>query len=339
MKAAVYRGNQRLEIEDIPKPEPGPGQVLVKVKYCAICGSDVHRFQHDMLNPGVVLGHEYCGTIAETGVGVNSRHVGDRVVGGGGTPPPGNPPSLAAAPRYTARELGFTPAASWGGYAEYVLMDAWRPLPVPDSVTDETACLTEPCAISMHAIRLSHLKVGDNVAIVGAGPIGLLAQQIVNAAGAGRVYVSDPSPGRRDAALRFGADRVLDPTREDVVAELVDETSGLGPDIVLECAGGRGSLQQSLSMVRRAGQVVVVSLAWEEDPVLTVDWVGREIEMKTAYGSSPAEWQMCVRLMEQGKIVSGAMVPEESIVPLDDIQAAFESLIRPQHQVQIVIAP
>jgi (R,R)-butanediol dehydrogenase/meso-butanediol dehydrogenase/diacetyl reductase len=339
MKAAVYKGKQRLVVEEVPTPSPGPGQVLVKVRYCAVCGSDVHRFQHDMLKPGAILGHEYSGVITAVGEGVEEWKVGDRVVGGGGTPPPDAPSRLSDSPRYTARTVGFSPISFWGGYAEYVLLDAWRPLPMPDTVTDETAALTEPCAIAVHGVRLSKLKVGDKAAIIGAGPIGLLTLQTVKAAGAREVYVSEPSPARREAAKQLGADHVLDPINEDIVAKLVEQTDGLGPDVVFECAGARNTLQQSLEMVRRSGQVLVVSLAWEDDPVLTVEWVGREVEMKTAYGSEPRDWQISLDLMEQGKVQAGPMVPADSYVPLDEIQEAFESLLQPDAAVQLLIVP
>jgi (R,R)-butanediol dehydrogenase/meso-butanediol dehydrogenase/diacetyl reductase len=292
-----------------------------------------------MLKPGAILGHEYSGTITVVGEGVDRWKVGDRVVGGGGTPPPDAPSRLAASPRYTARTVGFSPIDFWGGYAEYVLLDAWRPLPIPDTVTDETVALTEPCAIAVHGVRLSRLKVGDKVAIIGAGPIGLLTLQTVKAAGAGEVYVSEPSPARREAAKLLGADHVLDPMNEDVVARLVERTGGIGPDVVFECAGARNTLQQSLEMVRRSGQVLVVSLAWEEDPVLTVEWVGREIDMKTAYGSEPRDWRISLDLMEQGKVQAGPMVPPDSYVPLDGIQQAFESLLQPDAAVQLMIVP
>lgn len=292
-----------------------------------------------MLKPSTILGHEYSGVITAVGEGVEEWKVGDRVVGGGGTSPSGTPSRLSASPRYTARMLGFSPIAFWGGYAEYVLLDAWKPLPIPDTVTDETVALTEPCAIAVHGVRLSKLKVGDKVAIIGAGPIGLLTLQTVKAAGAGEVYVSEPSPARREAAKQLGADHVLDPINEDVVAKLVEQTGGIGPDVVFECAGARNTLQQSLAMVRRTGQVLVVSLAWKDDPVLTVEWVGREIEMKTAYGSKPRDWEISLNLMKQDKVQAGPMVPTDSYVPLDGIQEAFESLLQPDATVQLLIVP
>jgi (R,R)-butanediol dehydrogenase/meso-butanediol dehydrogenase/diacetyl reductase len=292
-----------------------------------------------MLRPGHILGHEFCGTVAEVGKGVGGWKADDRVIGGGGTPPSGVPQRISAAPRYSAKTVGLGDVTSWGGYAEYVAMDAWRLLPTPDNVSDETATLAEPLSVAVHTVRLSRLHVGDRVAILGAGAIGLLMLQVVQASGAGRLYVSEPAPARQKAARQLGVDHVLDPAREDVVAALVKETDGLGPDIIFDCAGASGTLQQSLEAVRRQGQVVAVSLNWKPDPVLTVEWVGREVELKAAYGASPEDWRIGVDLMRKGRIDSKPLLPPGSIVPLDAIQDAFMSLLKPSQQVQLVVAP
>ena len=107
MKAAVYKGDRRFEIEDLPTPEPEAGQVLMKVHFCAICGTDVHAFMYDIAPPGTVLGHEFCGTVAAVGPGVSRWREGDRVIGGGGTPPPGMEPPTRSEPRYNYRTMGF----------------------------------------------------------------------------------------------------------------------------------------------------------------------------------------------------------------------------------------
>ena len=338
MKAAVFKGKGSLAVEEVPTPTVGPGQVLVKVKYCAICGSDVHRgFIFGMMTPGTVMGHEYCGTIAQVGEGVTQWKVGDRVVGGGGTPAPGAFPRLSATARYSARQLGFMASGTMGGFAEYVLIDAWRPLPIPTGVSDEAAALAEPCTVAVHAVRLSQIKLGDSVAVIGAGPIGLFVLQCARAAGATRVYVSEPAPARVRAALELGADQVLDPTQVNVVEEMLKLTEGLGPDLVFECAGAPSTLQQALEMVRRSGRVIMVSLAWEETPTLPVEWVGREVELKCSYGATPQEWRTSLELMRQGKVRVEPMIGPNDYVSLANIQQAFEALVRPSDHIQIMV--
>jgi len=336
MKAAVYVSQGHLEVREIPTPKPGPGQVLVRVKYCAICGSDAHRFRDGVMIEGGIMGHEYSGTIVQVGPGVTRWHEGDRVIGGGGTPPPGTPPHPSLAPRFSYRDYSLVMQPP-GGFAEYVLLDEWRPLSIPDGVSDETACLTEPCSVAVRATRLSGIRLMDRVAVIGAGPIGLLCIQTARAAGARSIFVSEPVPLRREAALKMGADMVMAPLATDVVKEMVALTDGIGPDVVFETAGAGPSLQQSLEMARRDGTVVAAGVAWHPVPVTSGDWFGREVRMKAIYGSLPPEWQYSLEMMKAGKINIQPMLTGNAFVPLDDIQAAFEGLLSPKEEIQVII--
>ena len=338
MKAAVYKGAQRFEIEEIPTPSPGPGQILMRVRYCAICGTDVHAFLYDIAPPGTVMGHEYCGTVAAVGPQVTGWKEGDRVVGGGGTPPSGQEPARNAEARYNYRTMGFTSGRVMA-YAEYILLDEWQPVPMPDGVSDEAGALCEPCAITVHATRLSQLRLGDSVAILGAGPIGLLCLQVVKAAGAGQVFVSEPAPARRQAALELGGDAVIDPTSDDAVSEIVSLTGGVGPDVVFECAAARSTLDDALTLVRRGGQVMLVALAWEPTPLLPVDWAAREVKLQTSFGSTPDDWRIALDLIESGKVRMEPMLSETDYVSLEGIQEAFEALVKPTSQLQMVVKP
>ena len=337
MKAAVYKGGRTLAVEDVPTPEPGPAEVLVKVKYSAICGTDVHAFLYDVPPPGTVMGHEYCGTVARLGPGVTRWRKGDGVVGGGGTPPPGMEPAQRVAPRYDYRAEGYVHRMR--AYAEYVIMDEWLPIPVPDGVSDEAAALCEPCAVAVHVVRQSRLSLGDSVAILGAGPIGLFCCQVARAAGARKVIVAEPAAVRAAAAMTLGADHVIDPEHDDVVAKAVELTDGVGPDVVFDCAGARSTLDQALTMVRRNGQVMLVSVVWEETPLVPADWMAREVSMQTSFGQTPEDWTMALDLLQSGRVTVGPMLSEEQIIPLDQIQHAFETLIKPTTQLQMVIKP
>ena len=336
MKAAVYKGNQQLSVEEIPTPEPGPGQVLIRVKYCAICGTDVHGFLYDVVPPGTVMGHEYCGTVARLGPGVSGWKEGDRVVGGGGMPPPGAAPAPNADPRYSFRTMGFA-SRPLRAYAEYVLMEEWEPVRIPQGVSDEAAALCEPCAVTVHAVRMSQLRLGDPVAVLGAGPIGLLCIQTARAAGAGAVFVSEPAAARREAALKLGAEAVIDPTKEDVVSGMVSATGGLGPQVVFDCAGARSTLDEALSMVRRSGQVVLIALSWEQTSVLPVDWAAREVSLQTSFASTPEDWRVALELIKSGKVTMDPLLSDADFIEMEDIQRAFEALIKPTTQLQMVV--
>jgi threonine dehydrogenase-like Zn-dependent dehydrogenase len=178
------------------------------------------------------------------------------------------------------------------------------------------------------------------VAVVGAGPVGLLCVQVAKAAGAGPVYVSEPAPARARAALESGAAAVVDPMREDPVERIVQLTGGLGPSVVFECAAAEQTLQQSLDMVCPGGQVVVVSLAWRPQWVLSADWITREAELKVSYGSKRSEeWLMALDLMRRGLVRWEALINESCFVPLDRTHEAFEELTRPSTQLQLVVCP
>ncbi len=338
MKAAVYKGKQRLAVENIPTPEPEPNQVLVRVKYCAICGTDVHAFLYDIAPPGTVMGHEYCGTVVQAGRNVSRWKEGDRVVGGGGMPPAGLNVGIRSNPRFNYRTMGFA-STRLRAYAEYVLMEEWEPIPIPDGVTDEQASLCEPCSVTVHAVRLSQLKLGDTVAVLGAGPIGLFCMQTARAAGASAVFVSEPAPARADAARQLGADAVINPLKEDAIERIVSLTGGQGPDVVFECAAAKGTLDQAFNLVRREGQVVLIALAWEPTGVLPVDWAAREVKFQASFGSRPEDWRISLDLMKKGLVKTGPLLSNTSFIPLDGIQAAFDALVRPSTQVQMVVRP
>ena len=191
----------------------------------------------------------------------------------------------------------------------------------------------------MHAVRKSELRLGDPVTVLGAGPIGLFCLQAAKAAGAGPVYVSEPAPARSRAALDLGADAVVDPTKEDVVDRMVTLTDGIGPQIVFDCAGAKSTLHQALSIVRRHGQVMLVALAWENTSVLPVDWMAREVRLQSSWASRPKDWRIALDLIRSGKINIQPMVSEAGFIPLEGIQRAFEALVKPSVELQMVVSP
>ncbi len=336
MQAAVYKGKQRLSVENVPTPEPGEGEVLVRVSLCAICGTDVHGWLYDAVPVGAVLGHEFSGTIAALGPGVSGWKEGDRVMGGGGEAPAGQDLTSRTDPQFNFRATGFH-GRPMRAYAEYAVLPEWEPLAIPDGVSDEAAALAEPCSVGVRAVRLSQLRLGDKVAVLGAGPIGMMTLQAARAAGAGAVYVSEPSEARRATALGLGADAVVDPGSQDVVARVLELTDGVGPHIVFDCAGIGPTLDHAFSMVKREGQVVLVALAWEPTPVTSVDWMGKEVRLQTSFGGRPEDWKIALDLLRTGKISVEPMLSETDFIPLSEIQNAFEALVKPSTQLQMVV--
>jgi (R,R)-butanediol dehydrogenase/meso-butanediol dehydrogenase/diacetyl reductase len=232
--------------------------------------------------------------------------------------------------------MGFSTNTRTRGYADYTVLDDWAPLLIPDGVPDEAAALTEPCSVAVHAVRRSSLKLGDTVGVFGAGPIGLLVTQAARAAGA-QVIVSEPAPGRSEAAMAVGAKTVIDPFEQDPVERMVELTNGSGPNVVFDCAGLKNTLQQAFDAVRREGQVVLVAVPWEPMPLLPAEWMAREIDFRSSWGGSPEDWQISLDLLASGKISASSLMSDTSIITLDQIQNSFEALMSPTTQLQTII--
>ena len=340
MRQAVYQGGGRFEIRDVPTPEPGPGEVLVEVEYCGICGTDVHGVMFDTVPPGSVLGHEFTGTIAAVGAGAGDWRVGDPVVGGGGTPPPGATDPFADDPRFNFRTMGWAATTVYdGAYAEYTMMEAWKPVRRPEGLSAADAAFAEPLTTAIGAVRQSGIRLGDSVGVLGAGPIGLLCMQAARLAGASEVIVSEPAPARAAAARALGADSVVDPTEVDAEEAMVELTGGLGPDLVFECAGARDTLHQALSIVRRGGRVALVALCWEPTEVLPVDWISRDIQLVTSLWHHPRHWAIALDLLSRGLVRTGPMLAAGSEVSLDGIQEAFDGLMSPTGEIKLLVRP
>ena len=334
MKAAVYKTKNMLVVEDVPDPAPGEGEILMQTSYCAICGSDLHRYAYGMMRPGTIMGHEFSGVVAAVGKGVDGFVVGERVTRAGGKVDPGRDlPNLP--PRFSAKERGFMPFKP-GAYAQYLTTPAEKLMKIPDGISDLEASLIEPLTVAVHMLRLSNMRLGDRTVVLGAGPIGLFAQQCAALAGSLDVYVADVNPARLKAADELGARKVFNPARVDLVKAVVALTDGIGADVALECAGARPTLQQALEVVRWGGRVMVVALAWEEVACLPVDWVGREVEMKACYSSLNSEWPIALALMEQKKIATRPMITK--VIGLEEIQPTFQELLQPDNaQVQVIV--
>jgi 2-desacetyl-2-hydroxyethyl bacteriochlorophyllide A dehydrogenase len=262
MKAAVYGGIGQVEVVDVPRPEPGPGEVLIRVGYCGICGSDVEAYQCGMYEPGLIPGHEFAGTLAELGPGVAGWAVGDRVVIDNILPCgeclPCQEGRLDACESLTT--LGVTHD---GALAEYCAVAARALKRLPDEVTLRQGALVEPLAVVLHGMRRSRLKVGDRVLVMGAGPIGLLALQCARLAGARAVAVTEVEPARAALACRLGAAAVLNPVRENVGLALAGLTGGQGPDVVFVCTGAPAPFADAVSLVRKGGQICLLGMCPE----------------------------------------------------------------------------
>jgi threonine dehydrogenase-like Zn-dependent dehydrogenase len=232
-RCAVWTGGRDFRIEERPLPEPGPGQVRVRVHACGVCMTEVHTIegQFGQPTPPRVLGHEWGGVVEALGPGVSGVEVGRPVA-----------------------------CAGQSGFSERALVAADRVFPIPPGVALEEAAFVEPLVCCVAAVQNARLAVGASVLITGAGPMGLMLVQLARRGGAARVLVSEPSQPRRELALRLGADRAVDPKAEPLAEAVGAFTGGRGVDAALETAGHPAPLNDCLGAVAEGGTVVIVGV-------------------------------------------------------------------------------
>lgn len=266
MRAAVFVGKDKIELREVPRPKPGPGEALVKVTLTTICGTDVHILKGEYpVKPGLVVGHEPVGRIEALGPGVKGYEKGDRVIVGAITPCGQCRACLSNDGAQCSHGGGaFEPIGGWrfgntidGCQAEYVLVpDAQANLAkIPDGLTDEEVLLCpDIMSTGISAAESGHVRVGDAVAVFAQGPIGLCATAGARLCGASLVIGVESVPKRMEMSKRMGADVVLDPKQQDVIAEIKRLTGG-GVDVAIEALGRQETFESCLRSVRAGGVV------------------------------------------------------------------------------------
>jgi 2-desacetyl-2-hydroxyethyl bacteriochlorophyllide A dehydrogenase len=309
MKAAVMRGAGQVEVIEMPRPEPGPGEVLIRVGYCGICGSDLEAFHIGMYEPGLVFGHEFAGTLAELGPGVATWQVGDRVVVSDAIPCGRCAPCLEG--RLDAcEELTMIGVTHDGAMAEYAVIAARGLHRLPQEVSLRRGALVEPLSVALHGVRRSRLKAGDRVLIMGAGPIGLLTLQCALLAGARLAVVTEVDPVRAAMADRLGASAVLDPGRDNVGVALSHLTGGQGPEVVYICTGAPTPYSDAVSLVRKGGQIFVLGLCVEPVAADLFTVVMNDLRIEGSLAGR-AEVASAIDLIAQGRVDVETLISHE----------------------------
>ncbi|ARV80157.1 2,3-butanediol dehydrogenase [Mycobacterium sp. 050128] len=327
MRAAVYHGSEDVRIEELPDPAPRAGEVAIEVARAGICGTDLHEYTAGPMHaaPGVIMGHEYSGTVVGIGPGVHDFTEGDRVCGVGvfGCGECGPCKQGAEALCATVGFIGFNVN---GALARYVSLPTKALFHIPDEVSLVEAAVVEPIASAYHAVRRSRLTAGETVFIAGAGPIGLALAQFSHAQGASQIIVTEISPTRRAAAQQSGATRVIDPLLEDAAEMVRTLTDGHGVDVSFDAAGVQPALDATLGVLRPRGRLVVVAI-WEAPA--NVD-INRNIMREAEIGFSfcyEAQWQVpeILSLIAKRAIYPDQLVTDE--IPMDAVVSqGFEEL-------------
>jgi len=330
MKAAVMKGPRQLVVEEVPKPKPAKEQVLVKMRYCGICGSDLHYYESEHTPPGSIMGHEWVGEVVSKGAGTTKWSVGDRVW----------PGVLHSSGWKWRPEYGWDRAAlvrasrvkDMGGYGEYAVYHQDEVAGVPQEVADIEAVMADQAATALGGVRATQLQIGEGLLVVGAGPIGLWALRCGQLAGANPICVAEILEGRAEIARRMGADMVVNPTRTKVREEVAELFQGKGPEVVLECAGAPGALQFAFDVTRPGGRIAAIGLSDHPIPISIWNLVIKAIKV---YGVIDIDFAGGMEIIRHKKVNCRDFLTD--IVPLEKITEAFERLLHPVDEEKIVI--
>ncbi len=314
MKAAVYHGPRDIRVEDVPKPTPAANEILVEVRACGICGSDLHTYRYGVFEDlgvplpgrdGRLMGHEFAGVVTEVGPGVSGINVGDRLAGIGR-----------------------------GAYAEYIPVEVIERNvhPLPEHVSFEEAATLEPFATSLHGVGLAAPRAGETVVILGAGIIGLGALQAIKALSGARAIVVDGSAPRLEMARQLGADAVVDFAQGDPVEQVYgligeQEAPRLGfrggnVDAVIDCAGAPNSSQQGLQMLKQEdGRLVLVALFEHPGPLDRNQIVRKHVRLLGSWAWTTADFRRALDLVASGRIDRRPLISHQ--FALDDAAEAF----------------
>lgn len=302
MKAAVCSAPGKILIREVPKPAPGPGEVLVKVKSVGVCGSDVdgYRGHHPMIGYPIILGHECSGIIAEVGKGVAASRVGEAVV---------------VEPFFTCDACAFCLQGTYnfcaalkiighqvaGAYAEYVLIPAKFAHTKPANVSFDAAAILEPCSGSLHAVRRGRIQAGDFVVIIGGGTMGSFSTQHCRNLSA-ETLVIEPVAFKRQLALDLGASHVIDPAAQDVAGMVKELTRGRMADVVIEAVGKQATLAQTVSLVKNGGTIILIGWTGNDtDPFDLTHTTFKELTVLGTLGFC-RDFPIAMKLVAQGKI-------------------------------------
>ncbi|RLF02855.1 MAG: hypothetical protein DRJ59_02445 [Thermoprotei archaeon] len=325
MKAALLKGPYSIKIIDVEKPKPGPNQVLIKVRRCGICGSDLHAYKGkhpDFVIP-VIPGHEFSGDVVEVGEKVEGINVGDKVC---------VEPLVTCGKCYFCLRgeyhrcvnLKVLGAQTNGAFTEYIVVEDKWVHKLPEGLSYEEGAMIEPLAVAVHAVKRAP-TLGENVLILGAGTIGLLTLQVAKAMGALNTIITDIVDWKLEIAKKLGATVTVNPLKEDLGEIIIEQTGGLGVDTSFEAVGHKDTLTQALEYTRKGGNVVIIGVF--ETPVVDINImhvVNKELNL---FGSLVYNWDFdtALKLVEKGKVDVKSLVSD--VIKLEDLRTGFDRMV------------
>lgn len=335
MLASVWTGTRQVEYRQVARPAVGPGQVLVRVAYAGICGTDqmIYLGLHPRARAPLIMSHEFVGIVVESD---DPRFTP-------GMPVAINPllycgacPACVRDLEYICEHLGLVGIDRDGGFAEYCVVPQHTVRPLPGSLPLVQAALIEPLAVAVHAVHVSDLKVGDVTAVLGAGPVGILTAQMARLAGARQVLVSEVSPRRLQIARDLNFE-TIDATQEDTVATVMEATGGEGVPVVFETAGVQATLDQASRVARVQGQILQVGMP---KTVPYIDITGlqfREVSRKPIRVYRESDFDLAIALAADGSL--DLVRPVSHVLPLGELDRGIQLSHEATDACKVLITP
>lgn len=347
MRAAVYQGDSVIAVESIPTPAIGPGEILIEVRSCGICHTDLKKVEYNLLPPPRIYGHETAGVVAAVGEGVTRFSPGDRVVAFHHIP--------CKNCFYCSRRLyaqcvtykkvgitaGYEPAG--GGFAQYVRVMDWIVRQgvekIPDGVSFDVAAFVEPVNTCHKAVEMAALRSDDVAVVLGQGPIGMLFTMLLRHKGI-RTLVTDPMESRRALALELGAERALDPLTEDVPAAARALTAGRGADVVFVCASAKAIVDQAIAATRPGSRILLFAQTSHKERI-EVSGAAICVEERMLFGAYSADADLQA---ESARLVFSGQLPVERLIShrigLDEIASGIHLALHPDAKsLKIIVQP
>jgi 2-desacetyl-2-hydroxyethyl bacteriochlorophyllide A dehydrogenase len=333
MKAAVFYGPRNIQINEIPVPKPNEDEVLIKVKYTGICGSDLHVYKGtspEPMAPNPVLGHELGGEVVETGKNVTEFKPGDRV----GVEPLigcGRCAYCLEGKYHLCSKLQLIGMERQGGFAEYAVAPKDKAYILPDFITYQEAALLDSLAVGVHTINRAGVTLGSTAALFGCGTMGLLLLQLISLAGASRIIAVDLNDAHLVIARKVGATETINPVKTDPVQYILNATANGGGDFTFESVGGTApTFSQSLKVVRKGGSMSFQGIFSENMPVSLWEILSKEVNILPAWSyarwGNISEYALALNIMASGKIITKQILSKE--FSLLDISDAFEDALK-----------
>lgn len=337
MRASVLRNGRMVYRDDVPDPVPGPGQVLVAVRCCGICGSDLHFAAHGAdvvslsnqlargrggmdidLNQDVFMGHEFSAEVLEAGPDTETH-------------PPG---TLVTSLPVVLSDKGVEPIVfsntTLGGYAERMLLSAPLLLPIPNGLDPRHAALAEPMAVGLHAVNKSKIEAGETALVIGCGPIGIAIIAALRVRGVETIVASDFSPKRRELAAKMGAHQTVDPAQ----ASPFDTVKAR---VIFEAVGVPGIIDDIMQRARNGTRLIIAGVCMQPDTVHPFFGIAKEINLQFVNAYTPEEFAESLRAIAEGRIDVAPMITGE--VDLAGVGAAFDDLADPERHCKILVTP